>query len=139
MMLLGTDTPFPDTVIGLNLFSGSGSVLSLNNGDSDANKLGDVNMWTNEEWKLFTVTFDGSVAVLYVNAVRVGQAPTYRSFHYAGSDRFVLNNTFHTDGSPYRWGRSSGRFTNFAVWNERVLSEHEIKTLYHGGNPTNTL
>lgn len=136
-MLWGNDVLYGS--LGLNVWDGVGSGWYLNSADGTSNTLTTAYTSTNTSWSHYVMTFDGTSAKLYRNGTLLGTAPTYKSYSNGGynSNQFVIGNSNYS--SPYLWGNATGRFTNFAVWNNKVLTAAEMTTLYNSNNPTNVL
>jgi hypothetical protein len=139
MTLWGNDVPFLPLTQGLFLADpgGPADMLCYHYQDDENVITESHNLSNSAEWKLFTMTFDGREALLYVNGEYVGTAPEYLSYSNPNADQFVLSNSRDDADGNYKCGGASGRFANFAFWNDRVLSEGEIKLLYNSGNPIN--
>lgn len=138
-MLWGNDVLYGS--LGLNIWDGSSGTMGwyLNNGDGWSNPLTTAYTSTNTAWSHYVVTFDGTAAKMYRNGTLLGTAPTYKSYSNGGynSNQFVIGSTLYSGGYPYN--SATGRFTNFAVWNNKVLTTGEMTTLYNSNNPTNVL
>ncbi len=132
-MLWGNDVKHPSGNHGLFLYNGGGSTNLALHHTTDANHVSTKHNLRNKEWMLFTMTFDGTSARLYVNGVLEGTAATYLSFTEGNAEQFVISNS----GQYHCNGAASGRYSNFTFWNDKVLTVEEITLLYNKGNPAN--
>ena len=135
MMLWGNDVKHPSGSYGLFLYNNGSTNLALHR-SFHSNHVSTKHDLRNKEWMLFTMTFDGTSARLYVNGVLEGTAATYLSFTEGNAEQFVISN-LAPGSAQYSLGGASGRYSNFTFWNDKVLTVEEITILYNKGNPTN--
>ena len=112
-----------------NTYTGTKTILVMigdGTGFTSGYSSGDV--WTDSEWQLLNVVYDGSTMTTYRNSVNVGSGSVTST---TNTPTYVprLGEAANGNDNPY-----DGLVDDFALFADRVLTSGEISSIYNSGS-----